>query len=270
MSRPMIRTLVGALAASMLVAAGVGCTRENKSVAPSSGTNSKTPYQPCTSNADCSGGNICTTIGCCPGCHSDADCGSSETCTISPAGNFCSPKNMSQPPTPTNPAPLAAQPHNVSPPQHCTLDSNCAAGWLCDNGTCAPKCSDSLACASGQSCVAGRCYSAGVSTCGSAGLVTCSLDDECGANHLCVGGNCALACSTSTSCPIGQVCGSGGACVDDPKPATAQCAFDADCGVAFRCINAYCHPLCSSDSQCGSNTFCDHGVCRADYRLPTG
>ena len=267
MSRPILNVL---FAASLLA---FGCTRENQSGPGSnSNTNNRTPYPPCASNSDCSAGNVCTTIGCCPGCHSDADCGATESCTINPAGNFCSPKSMSSnPPAPTAPTAAASQPgaNRVNPVVHCTVDSNCSAGQLCNAGTCQANCT-TTGCGEGASCISGRCYNNGASLCGSAGLSTCFADENCGAGRLCVGGSCHAACTGtgSSSCPMGQAC-TNGACLD-AAPSTGQCTFDTDCGIAFRCINAACHPLCSTDTQCGASNFCDHGVCRADYRPVSG
>jgi Cys-rich repeat protein len=257
MSRPIYVLFAGLLA--------VGCTRENKSVT----VNGDSRYPACTSNAQCGAGTICTTIGCCPGCHSDADCSSTELCTINPAGNFCSPKTMSTNPPSAQPDGKIISPvaNKVGPAQHCSANSDCAAGWSCNAGTCLLPCSTTADCGPGATCTAGRCYNDGASNCGSAGLATCAADYQCGTGRVCLTGGCHKTCTANSECPLGQAC-SGGAC-SDATPVVAQCTFDNDCGVAFRCINAACHPLCSGDTQCSAGNFCDHGVCRADYRIST-
>jgi hypothetical protein len=263
MSRAIIHVL---FAASLL---GVGCTRENRGASPPNPQpNNQNPYPACSTNAECSAGTVCTTIGCCPGCHSDSDCNATETCTINPTANFCSPKSMTEAPRAVDPnkaGPIAAA---TPPAQHCTVDSNCVSGWLCNNGVCQPTCTDSSQCGAGNTCTSGRCYANGAPTCGTSGLATCSSDSQCGANRKCLGGGCHTICAINANCPVGQLC-SGGACVNG-SPATAQCVFDVDCGASFKCVNATCHPTCSADSQCGANAFCKSGVCRADDRPVTG
>src|SRR5437016_7045751 len=125
----------------------VGCTRENK--AASSTPDNRTPYPPCSTNAQCGAGTICTTIGCCPGCHSDGDCSSTESCTINPAGNFCSPKSMSSNPpaaTPNGTRVGSVTPDVSTPAQHCSANSNCPSGWTCNAGTCLLPCATSADC----------------------------------------------------------------------------------------------------------------------------
>jgi hypothetical protein len=274
MSRPIALKMMSTLFASALVLAA-GCTRDNPTnTAPvgtggsGSGPADPNSHTPCTTNADCGGGQICTTIGCCPGCHSDADCAADSTC-VAGNPNFCAPKSTGSGSTPSpsvidnNPIASAPTPNSFGPTT-CLGDSDCPSGELCTAALCQVACTPG-SCATGQQCVAGRCYVSGGSTCGDAAEVLCANDAQCGTGRSCVSGQCHAQCSTSASCGIGESCGSGGTCVAS-APSPAQCTFDSDCGTAFRCINATCHALCGSDSQCGAANLCDHGVCRANNR----
>src|SRR4051812_47575573 len=110
MSRPNVMNVIGAVFASaMLLAAG--CTRDNPS-APVGGVGSgggePSSRTPCASNDQCGGGQICTTIGCCPGCHSDSDCAADSTC-VAGSPNFCAPRTPpnNTPPTVVDNSPPA-------------------------------------------------------------------------------------------------------------------------------------------------------------------
>jgi hypothetical protein len=263
MARSSLDRLSTVALAGLLALTASACTRDNKSATTSAQPGAGgTIYPACTTSADCSGGQVCTTIGCCPGCHSDADCGSSQTCNV--AGAFCSPKSASPTPTPKPSPGSTVTPGALA---SCQSDGDCASGQICSVGTCAAGCSSASPCAAGQTCSAGRCYTSATSTCGTAAMALCSSDAACGAGRSCSGGSCHAQCTDSATCPLGQVC-STGLCVDDPNPTshmTAQCLFDVDCGAAQRCINAYCHALCGNDAQCPERSFCDRGVCRANY-----
>jgi len=271
MSRPIAMKWMSTVFASALLLA-VGCTRDNPTNAASQppgvgGGADPNSHTPCVSNADCGGGQICTTIGCCPGCHSDADCASDSTCVVG-SPNFCAPKGMMsggstpKPMTSTPPTSIVSNPNSFGPTP-CLGDSDCPSGELCTAGLCQVQCTPG-SCASGQSCIAGRCYIGGATACGDAGQVLCSNNAQCGTGRACINGSCHAACTSSSSCGLGEAC-TGGYCAS-AAPAVAQCTFDTDCGTAFRCINATCHPLCGSDSQCGAANLCDHGVCRANNR----
>jgi hypothetical protein len=251
---------------TLCIAGGVlgGCTRENKEIVyvPGGGAS-------CSSTAECPAGQVCTTNGCCPGCHSDADCGADQQC-VRGAPSFCAPKNTTPPPTNVDPntskPPLPGS-TDIPIGYACTGDSDCGRNQVCNVGRCAASCPVATACGAGESCIGGRCY-AGGNACGIASVVVCTADAQCGANRACVAGKCASRCEQTAGCGLGQICANG-LCKADLAPVASQCVFDLDCGVAFRCINAYCHPLCSTNEQCGSNNFCDHGVCRANDRPAT-
>lgn len=249
MSRSFFPGFVVSLGVGLLALTLAGCTERSRTAGRG--------FPPCSRQSDCGAGQVCTTIGCCPGCHSDADCPSGQSCNPSLAGNFCAPQGSN--PTPNPPA-QGPGPNPTA--RNCLADNECAAGQVCNIGTCVRACGASNPCPGTQTCSGGRCYVGGTS-CGTATLALCSASAACGAGRVCAAGQCHASCSGAT-CPLGQVCSSG-TCIDDPNPATPQCAFDSDCGVAFRCLNANCHPLCGADDQCSAGNFCDQGVCRANY-----
>jgi hypothetical protein len=221
------------------------------------------------SNADCSGGEICTTIGCCPGCHVDADCGANSKC-VAGSPNFCAPTNPDRMPplvvdqTPKDDKLPSIVTTDKTAPTACVGDADCRSGTVCLAGLCQPACSGA-SCGDGQQCVAGRCYAANTNICGDSGLTLCTANAQCGSGRVCAGGSCHASCTVNTDCGIGEEC-SGGVCGTPSTPALAQCTFDSECGTAFRCINATCHSLCATDEQCGPKNRCDFGVCRANNR----
>src|SRR5581483_2798798 len=123
------------------LALAAGCTKSNPDNPPQTGVGSGgsgggVVSQPtaCASNSDCSGGQICTSIGCCPGCHSDADCAADSTC-VAGTPNFCAPKHMSGGGGgggPTKPPVVIGGGGNPASntPTTCTADADCI-GRVC-------------------------------------------------------------------------------------------------------------------------------------------
>jgi hypothetical protein len=144
----------------------------------------------------------------------------------------------------------------------CDNDAACGAGRLCNLGRCETACSDNSACASGMACISGRCRPSDSAACGVTNA-RCTADSQCGSTQRCVNRVCATSCPDG-KCALGQIC-QAGACIEDPKPTTAQCTFDTDCGGGkggFRCINAYCLATCTDNNACAAGATCLKGVCR--------
>ena len=124
--------------------------------------------------------------------------------------------------------------------QACTTDAQCAAGKVCNNGTCVNGCSAQNPCGGGKQCCAQHCvdYQTDVNNCGACGNV-------CGAGQGCCAGQCRPlntqqncgACGTA--CITGQACCSG-SCQSITTP--AQCGA---CGIT-----------------CAPGQFCDGATCR--------
>src|SRR5207302_3955835 len=104
MSRAMFRTLLGAMAASLLIAAAGACTRDNPSNPSRGGTggngnnsgtpsapgnptagnpnpNGQIPAPPCNVDTDCTSGLICVVGRCNAPCGDTNPCGNGQTCT---------------------------------------------------------------------------------------------------------------------------------------------------------------------------------------------
>jgi len=206
------------------------------------------PNPKCSSDADCTGGSMCTNIGCTWACVADSDCADNESCVT----GYCAPSGF-----------IKVTPY--VPPTTCASDSDCKADELCSAGSCIAKCISDDDCGPDNVCTAcGKCEPKGVpATCGEVPMY-CSEDVSCGNGKTCVKNRCHAQCTTSTSCPIGQIC-DGGICLDDPAPAKPECVFDLDCADGGSCINGYCHAQCKTSAECGQGALCQMGVCQPDY-----
>ena len=148
----------------------------------------------------------------------------------------------------------------------------CQAGYVCEKGTCVPKCSSGeFVCPMGTVCDStGHCVDPKCAT------VTCP------AGKVCMGGNCVAACDGVT-CPHGQVCRLG-ACVDPcagltcdsdqvcvagackPKCQCAGCQPDETCQMDGSCLATACAMVtCSAGQYCATDgsckDACDGAVC---------
>jgi hypothetical protein len=130
----------------------------------------------------------------------------------------------------------------------CLADDDCAAGQVCDGGSCRRACSSSGQCEAGQACL---------------------------------GGYCARPCTDATDCPRGADC-VGGACTAVPylcDPVTRRCdppcATDIDCDRTRSCDSetGRCETLCDDAADdCGPAGRCnlDEMLCEVDCRNLTG
>ncbi len=232
------------LLCSIAVVGLAGCTKENH--------NLRNVLPPCTVQSDCSDDQICTNEGCAPrGCRGDYDCQTGWRCYRAADTSYCAPDDGT-PPVPVDPG------SGTGSGTGSGSGSGSGGGTGTGSGSGAGiVCSADSPCASGQSCVGGRCYNDAQATCGVLGLSQCSSDAACGGGKKCVGGQCLSTCSTS--CGSGSTCSSG-VCV--PK-AGSQCIFDSECGSLSRCINGSCLLMCNTDSQCPSSDRCLRGTCRS-------
>ncbi len=151
-----------ALCASGLVCNGVrGCEQCTATVACPSGQTCQngscvqTPNTGCSSDANCSNGQICVNSVCAVAqCSAQLACPSGETC----------------------------QSGRCVPQSGCSSDANCSNGQICVQNACvAPQCSAQLACPSGQTCQSGRCV---------APPPQCVNDAGCPNGQYCASGTC--------------------------------------------------------------------------------
>lgn len=204
---------------------------------PGSGTNCPPGSQfcaPCTTNSDCSAGQVCNTVtnqceSAVGACTADSDCSAGQVCQ----SGTCS----------------AA----------CTTNADCGGGDVCNVGTgvCSPSCvGNSCACPSDTSCnvESGVCE---------ADVDECTVDADCGSDDICNAGTCQapVACNSSDDCPAGQECGSDDICrVTEGEACSGSnpCSSDDVCQ-ANRCAGPF--NSCQSDNECGSGESCFSGLC---------
>ena len=100
----------------------------------------------------------------------------------------------------------------------------------------------------------------------------CTKDTDCSNGLKCEFGSCAQLCSSSSSCPTGQVCSQsapfrcGDACtspsdclaseVCDGDACVAGCTGPGQCADDHSCIHGQCTAQCLKDSDCTKNQYC--------------
>lgn len=101
------------------------------------------------------------------------------------------------------------------------------------------------------------------------GVTRCDLDEDCGGEQVCYGGNCSKACGVGNPCPEGSVC-SGGSC---SYPVGTPCKSNSCGGPGGQCARndpggrtldpPYCTVRCgdSDDPRCPSGFACLTGEC---------
>lgn len=230
----------------------------------------------CVTDAQCPAGNVCTNKTCVPGCNanhpcpagqvcgpnnqcvqctSDANCsgatprcdtmtnrcvaclpGATDNC---PVGQYCRPDFVCERGCKTGadcPSGMCVN-HSCT---GCTSDTQCAAGNVCQMGTCVSACSAANPCGTGLDCCGGHCkdYKNDNNNCGSCGNV-------CGSGTTCCNGTCKRLDTVNDCGTCGNACGAGaGCCTGMCKPLNSL----ANCGT---CGNA-----------CGVDQFCDGMTCR--------
>jgi hypothetical protein len=250
---------------------------------------------PCTTDADCTGGDICRPLSGNSGavCAAATACNDPYDCAIGSDLTWqCSN-------------------HQCIPPA-CTKDSDCR-GYVCNDSLCATSCTSSAQCAPNYACAGGTCQVAPCTTdsaCGayrcqkSSCAVSCSSDADCTAGNLCnsgqcaprscttgkagqcdgfacVGGTCTTQCSNAAPCDPGQTCVSSGVFECDASACDgyacrygsclASCSGDGDCDALHKCLSGSCvgcsgNPYdCSNQSSCGasgctSSWYCSGGI----------
>ncbi len=135
----------------------------------------------------------------------------------------------------------------------------CGATEVCSQGTCFPKCRNTLDCDSGNACRDGACQDGcfddseckdgdpcTTDSCNSSSDCENELIDCPGAQEICVRGRCVKACLDSDTCDPGQSCSSDSGCFSD-------CDDDTPCsGDDETCEGGVCVPP-EDDSEDGGN-----------------
>ncbi len=194
----------------------------------------------CTSNNDCSG----TTPFCAPGFNQCVEClpGALDTCG---PGSYCRGDFVCERGCKTG----AECPDGVCLPSHscqtCTTNTQCAAGNVCQNGTCVAACSATNPCGQGQECCGGQCLDLknDPNNCGACG-------NSCGAGGTCCNGQCGTLNTNANCGACGNSCGAGTACCSGSCQNIVTPTQCGACGVA-----------------CGADQFCDGTSCK-DQTFP--
>ena len=181
----------------------------------------------CVANTDCPNNGVCSQQRCVQ-CLSDAQCGgntprcnaTTNTCVAClpgatdncPTNQYCRPDFRCEQGCKTG----TDCPSGVCLPNHscqaCTADIQCAAGNICQNGTCIGACSATSPCGANQTCCGGRCESLQLdaANCGACGR-SCTTNQAC----------CAGACKSTTTLTDCGACGVS--CGVDQFCDTASC-----------------------------------------------
>jgi Cys-rich repeat protein len=218
---------------------------------------SKSCIPGCNATHGCPAPNICDTVtGTCVQCSTDAQCGGttprcdpqSHTCKPClpgasdncPAGNYCRADFVCERGCKAG----ADCPSGVCLPNHscqaCTGDAQCAAGMVCDNGTCISACSATSPCGTGKTCCTAHCADTknDVNNCGACGVV-------CGAGQGCCNGSCAPLNTAAHCGACGTTCGTGQACCSGSCQGITTPQQCGACGVS-----------------CSAGQFCDGTTCK--------
>lgn len=208
-------------------------------------------------NPACLNGQICNVPkGQCVQCNDDAQCGgatprcepATNRCVAClpgandncPLGQYCRPDFVCERGCKTG----ADCPSGMCLPDHscgsCTTDTQCAAGQVCNNGTCIAACSATNPCGSGKQCCAAHCvdYQNDKNNCGGCGIT-------CGGAQGCCNGTCANLDTPAHCGACGTTCGVGSGCCNNACVSTTTLQRCGACNVA-----------------CGQDQFCDGTSCR--------
>ncbi len=208
---------------------------------------------PCQGDYMCPASQVCTDLGCTSSCAADTDCARGWVCrgaSGSTRGSCVAPTEHTPVPHPgscTSNADCSGgtvcdASGRCSPPSDvCQFNSQCGAGRVCINQSCAAACSATAPCPTGQACNNGVCvnHPAG----------QCTADAQCAAGQRCLNSTCFNVCTTSAQCGTGLYCGDQGLCVPDTRR-QPFCTSDAQCTAPSQCLDGVCRRPCSTSDEC--------------------
>ena len=145
----------------------------------------------------------------------------------------------------------------------CRSSSSCPQDQSCINNQCADPCS-SNPCGSAATCSVVRHEAQCQCPPGLTGdplrgcshpVQLCSAAAQCGPGFKCVGGQCAVTCSSSNeNCLLNEVCVKG--------TCRPLCNSNDDCREGHICKERFCVAGCTADSQCDKTEACINSECR--------
>ena len=220
----------------------------------------------CKVDVDCDGDDICVAGKCrAPGCYTnEATCQSGESCfeggcstneCPTPGGNACAAGEFCR--------------RTDSKCIKSCVNVSCKSGERCVDGACAADpcagvtcqsnevCNDTTGkcetsqCTGGNKCRHGRVCSTRTNKCIDDGCVNV----ECGANGVCVEGQCVFnGCRLDSECPGEEICVAN-------KCVQPDCRKVEDCQDGELCIDGKCTADSCKDKTCGKGEFCRGGTC---------
>jgi hypothetical protein len=247
---------------AMLLACSTGRVASDPTGATSEAASS------CTTNADCSGGQVCD-----PAKSKCADCvPSNDLCSV---GQYCA--GLRCAPGCKNAADCSGQNKTCDVATHtcfeCLGDADCGAGQRCAGRICVQGCAPSAPCPSGQTCCGGACVnpSNNMDDCGACG-VACPWHPH--GIPACLAGSCTYACAAGFADCDGDVadgceidtrsdtahCGSCSNACPIPPNAVATCTRS---GCGYTCLAGYsdCNGLAADG--CEVHSAVDNANCGA-------
>jgi len=158
----------------------------------------------------------------------------------------------------------------MAPPERCSHNSDCPAGYHCRNRMCVPdQCGQNSDCPYGYVCRDGSCMEIRPDE----KPDTCGKNSDCPYGYVCRDSSCVEIrpdekpdrCDKNSDCPYKYVCRDG-SCVEirpDEKPDT--CGKNSDCPYGYVCRDSLCVEIrpdtCGKNSDCPVDYACRSGNC---------
>jgi hypothetical protein len=205
--------------------------------------------------AFCTTFNSCLSAFCIDGVCCNSACGGAcDQCDLTGAVGTCSPRPIASTGSPSC-APYLCSGASASCPTSCTLDTQCAPGNWCHNGSCVPTLANGAGCPRATACTSTICVD-GVccdSACGGA-CDACNLSGSVGTcSYLSFGSTGSPSCAPYV-------------CIGNDSACPTVCSSDAECAQGYWCSNSFCVPklanggACPRDFAC-TTAYCIDGVC---------
>ncbi|KAI2804698.1 hypothetical protein BLOT_003686 [Blomia tropicalis] len=213
----------------------------------------------CHYDSACNPGDICDEGKCIAGCRTDNDCTFDRACYNSKCTNPCS----VQTPCGLNAQcqPVLHRPHCRCAPNfegnpfdyckpisqslllHCSKDSECQSGQICEENACTVGCRYDDSCPQDMACIHKQC------------LNPCEYPESCGVNSICH----PVAHRPRCSCPSGYTGDANTLCTVSVVPI---CIQDIDCGTGQICEKSKCIDACRTDDTCSYTMSCINQRCQ--------
>ena len=150
----------------------------------------------------------------------------------------------------------------------CSASKPCPAGQFCFNGICAVGCLSNSDCAADQ-----YCDTEWDKACKNKQVPTCTKDDECAGEQICVNQYCTTP-PPSTSCDpeaiVNDGCAKDAVCFADPDTGKAACYTMPRCGEGGACPVGVTGAICNEGYLPDKDAICLLGLCDTKDHCPAG